>query len=296
MGTIMIPTDHTKRSMLEYGALEFPFVCYLDKISGYRNRHIEWHWHREFELSFVIEGVVHCFVDDECITLYPGEALFINSEMIHHFESDDGIMYNIVFAPEFIANISSTVFQKNVAPYLTSNCKYFYFSKSASEDTLLLEIIKSIGVLSRTATCNQEIKLYSRVLDFWVHFVDTSKGTLTQKNNADRLRQERLRKMMEYIQSHYAAPISLRHIAESANISTSEALRCFRSGLKTTPINYLNDYRMSVAFSQLMSSRSPVYQIASSVGFENASYFCRKFKKRYGVSPKCIQKNCTDPS
>ena len=294
METTMIPTDHTKRSMLEYGTLGFPFVCYLDKISGYKNRHIEWHWHREFELSFVMEGTVRCFVDDECIILFPGDALFINSEAIHHFESDDGIMYNIVFAPEFIANVSSTVFQKSVAPYLTSNCKYFYFSKSTNEYTQVLAIIKSIGTLARTADCNQEIKLYSRILDFWAHFVDISKGTLTQKKNADILRQNRLRQMMEYIQLNYSAPIILSNIAESANISASEALRCFRSGLKTTPIRYLNDCRMNIAFSQLISSHSPVYQIASSVGFENTSYFCRKFKERYGVSPKCIQENGTN--
>ena len=286
-----ITTDDTFRSTLEYGNPAFPLACYLDKVSIQENKHIAWHWHREFELSYVIEGKVHCFVDDECITLCAGEALFINSELIHHFEGDAGIMYNIIFSPELIAGNTSAVFQKSVSPYLSSDCKYLFFSKTDCAYTELLNEIRELGILSGTTTCNRELKLYSKVISLWVRIADLTKDSLKpKKGNADMLRQARLRIMMQYMHSNYSSHLTLNEIAKQSNISVSEALRCFKTGLKTTPIHYLTDYRLEIAFSQLTATRNTVCQIAASVGFENTSYFCRKFKERYGCSPMQIRK------
>ena len=289
-----ITTDDTLRSTLEYGTPEFPFACYLDKLACQKNSSIAWHWHREFEISYAIDGIVHCFVDDECINLQPGEALFINSELIHHFEGDGGIMYNIIFMPEFIADMDSAVFQKSIAPYLNSNCKYLYFHRTDARYSRLLNEIKEIGTLSGAKNYgrNRELELLYGVTGLWLQIAEFTENSLVpQKRNADMLRQARLRKMIQYIQSNYSERITLSEIAEQANISTSEALRCFKIGLKTTPINYLIDYRLGIAFSRLTATRDPVYQIASSVGFENTSYFCQKFKERYGSSPMGVRKN-----
>lgn len=292
MQVTRITTDETFRSVLEYGCTNFPFACYLDEISNHKNKNIVWHWHREFEISYIVEGVVRCFVDDECIILSPGDALFINSEVIHHFEGDFGLMYNIVFSPELIAGNTPTVFQKSVLPYLESNCKYLLFPKTDAVYFELLAEIRDLGELSRTVTCNSELKQYSKVIQLWVQIADLTKdGLAPKKGTADMLRQARLRMMMQYIHSNYSFHISLSDIARQASISVSEALRCFKTGLKTTPINYLTEYRLEIAFSQLISTRNTIHQIALSVGFENTSYFCRKFKERYGCSPMVARKS-----
>lgn len=286
-----IKTDETLRSVLKYGCSDFPFACYLDKFSNLENKNIIWHWHREFEISYVIEGTVRCFIDDECISLSSGDALFINSELIHHFESNNGIMYNIVFSPELIAGNNATIFHNNVSPYLESDCKYLIFPRENTANFDILNEIKELAVLSRTVTANRELKLFSKVINLWVQIVEISMEKLNPKNkNADMLRQARLRMMMQYIHTNYPLHITLSEIANQANVSVSEALRCFRTGLKTTPINYLTEYRLETAFSQLVSTHSTVHQIAASVGFENASYFCRKFKDKYGYTPMQIRR------
>ena len=158
----------------------------------------------------------------------------------------------------------------------------------------MLNEIKEIGTLSGAKNYgrNRELELLYGVTGLWLQIAEFTENSLVpQKRNADILRQARLRKMIQYIQSNYSERITLSEIAEQANISTSEALRCFKIGLKTTPINYLIDYRLGIAFSRLTATRDPVYQIASSVGFENTSYFCQKFKERYGSSPMGVRKN-----
>jgi len=44
--------------------------------------------------------------------------------------------------------------------------------------------------------------------------------------------------------------------------------------------------RMNQAGYMLSHSRIPVSDIVEAVGYDNASYFYRKFKEYYGVSPK----------
>ncbi len=50
-------------------------------------------------------------------------------------------------------------------------------------------------------------------------------------------------------------------------------------------IEYLNDYRLTMAERMLRSSDDSVLEIAGKSGFENLSYFNRMFKRKYGCSP-----------
>ena len=50
-------------------------------------------------------------------------------------------------------------------------------------------------------------------------------------------------------------------------------------------IEYLNDYRLTMAERLLKTSDASVLEIAEMSGFDNLSYFNRIFKKKYGESP-----------
>ena len=48
----------------------------------------------------------------------------------------------------------------------------------------------------------------------------------------------------------------------------------------------LQEKRMQQAVYLLTNSKIPVTDIIESVGYDNTSYFYRKFRERYGMSPK----------
>ena len=79
-------------------------------------------------------------------------------------------------------------------------------------------------------------------------------------------------------------------IAHSANISKSEALRCFHLAIQSTPVNYLIEYRLRWARKALLETDDTVTQIATKVGMENVGYFIRTFKKVYNITPKQFRK------
>ena len=91
--------------------------------------------------------------------------------------------------------------------------------------------------------------------------------------------------MTEYIQKHYNEKLTLEDIAASANISKTEALRCFSESTHTTPVGYLISYRLKCAEHLLRSTSVSVTDIALSTGFADCGYFCKTFKKKYKSSP-----------
>ena len=68
-------------------------------------------------------------------------------------------------------------------------------------------------------------------------------------------------------------------------VSKSTALNLFHRYLHDTPVHYLLKYRLQEAAILLTTTKKKVIVIAENVGFETVDYFCKQFKKYYGVTP-----------
>ena len=283
-----IPTDETMRSLLDHGCRDFPFEYYLDEINQFHSQSIEWHWHKEVEFSLVLYGNVRCIDEVNIYHLSSGDGLFLNSGTLHRFESDDGgTMINMVFSPELIAPQDSFLYRDFVERILSSDCPLIHFRNSAEKD---LGILQSIQTLY-DATNRNAFAIRNAASLLWEELLNVIKDeSIKPQSRVDKLLRARMQKMVHYIQNNYQTHIKLDEIASAANISTSESLRCFRASMQTTPISYLNQYRLECARKQLLSTSDSVISIAMSTGFDNPSYFCRAFKKKHGYSPNRSRK------
>ncbi len=97
--------------------------------------------------------------------------------------------------------------------------------------------------------------------------------------------QVRVQKMLDYIYTHYAEPITIADIAQAASISRSEAARCFHEYMDCSPVNALIRYRLQTAHRLLHDTSLTVQQIGLDCGFGSANYFSRKFRSFYGYPP-----------
>ena len=283
-----IPTDETLRSLLEYGCSDFPFEYYLDEINQFRSKSIEWHWHKEVEFSLVLKGSVRCFDEINVYELSTGDGLFINSGTLHRFESDNGgEMITMVFAPALIAPQDSFLYREFVERILTSHCSLIHFKRTDENNLPVLHCISSLY----DATGKHFLAIRNAASFLWEELLTVTENELTQKENkVDKLLRARIQQMVQYIHNNFQEHIKLEEIARAANISVSESLRCFHSSMQTTPIRYLNQYRLERAKELLLSTSDSVINISMNTGFENPSYFCRIFKKMYGISPNQYRK------
>ena len=97
--------------------------------------------------------------------------------------------------------------------------------------------------------------------------------------------QIRIQKMLSYIYEHYAEAVTLEDIAKAADISRSEAGRCFNTYMGCSPVDALIQYRLQTAYTMLCDKTKTLQEISYSCGFNSVNYFSRQFKKAYGYTP-----------
>ena len=101
---------------------------------------------------------------------------------------------------------------------------------------------------------------------------------------------KRMQLFLDYIKEHYAQDVTLEQLAQSANVSKAECLRCFHQTMDMTPYKYLMEYRLSQAAELLKKTDKPVGEIAASVGFRQVSHFGKCFREKTRLSPRDYRK------
>jgi signal transduction histidine kinase/DNA-binding LacI/PurR family transcriptional regulator/AraC-like DNA-binding protein len=114
---------------------------------------------------------------------------------------------------------------------------------------------------------------------------DHIEATLNQKQKLSNETQYLIRQAMAFIHEHFRESITRKEIAKHINISKDYLTFCFRQELNTTPIKYLQRYRINAAKSALKNTQKSITEIALEVGFSESGYFSRLFRREVGMSP-----------
>lgn len=291
-GYSKIITDETLRETISHGSEEYPFRYYYEDIWLFDLHCIDWHWHPEIEFVLVEKGTAEVLVGSNKYTLNAGEAIFINTQVIHRFESSESVIIpNMVFSPTLLAPENSLIYRKYIKPVLISAAECLIISPKDEKQRTMLSTMRSVFALQESEIVS-ELKTVELILKLWeqlYEIIRTQYGSDSPKNSAQA--QAQLQIMMQYIHKYYYRRITLEDIAKSVSISKSSVLGIFKSYLHTSPINYVLEYRLRRAAKLLSDTENSVCAIAQSTGFENVGYFCRKFKALFGVTPKEYRKN-----
>ena len=80
----------------------------------------------------------------------------------------------------------------------------------------------------------------------------------------------------------------MREIYREINLSAAHAGTLFRQAFDVTPVGYRNNLRLRKARELLVSSNLNVSEVAFEVGFSDALYFSRVFRRIYGATPSSL--------
>ncbi len=89
----------------------------------------------------------------------------------------------------------------------------------------------------------------------------------------------------EFISSHYSEEIDLDICAERCGFSRSRFTHLFTEVVGISPYQYQQKFRLEQACELLRSTTLSIGEVAENVGFSDALYFSRLFKKRLGMNP-----------
>ncbi len=89
-----------------------------------------------------------------------------------------------------------------------------------------------------------------------------------------------------YIHEHYREKLTLSEIAEHLTISPGYLSSTFSRYMNKTVSDYIAEVKIDHAKELIDSGQYLIYEIADQLGFENAYYFSKVFKKVTGMAPK----------
>lgn len=310
MHTNILPLDVNLKEQTQHGSLQFPIQYYVDELYRFQDRRIPLHWHPELEFYVVHGGTTQIQIANITIVLEPGCGIFLNANVLHSFhqvlESEKCQCPNIVFSDKLIAPVSSIIYQTYVEPLIMDTSLPFVVLRPQNtwqKDILIhLDLIFSLlqkyaphGAYgtspnlqyehsNRTSPCF-EMEVQCTLNQIWqIFYCHQKEMPRTPVTKTKHHLQVRMQKMLGYIYANYPYPVLLENIAEAANISKSEASRCFHSCLHTSPMNYLLRYRIEKAKELLPNPAKTVHEVSLSCGFQSTSYFCKVFREQTGMT------------
>ena len=98
-------------------------------------------------------------------------------------------------------------------------------------------------------------------------------------------------KAILFIQNNYQNKISVQDLADYLSLNRSYLSSLFKKHLKTTPQNFLLQYRMNKARDLLVDTDLPINQIAYSCGYANQLAFSKAFHHTHCSSPSQYRKS-----
>ncbi|MCI8387678.1 MAG: helix-turn-helix transcriptional regulator [Clostridiales bacterium] len=108
---------------------------------------------------------------------------------------------------------------------------------------------------------------------------------LTCDNGADQLTRSIIAPALTFIAGHYCDNLPVKAYADTCNMSESYFRKKFIEYTGMSPIEYRNQLRFSEA-RRLYSEGLGLQEIAEVLGFSDAGYLCKLYRRRTGVSIK----------
>ena len=103
---------------------------------------------------------------------------------------------------------------------------------------------------------------------------------------------DRKQQIEDFFDENFHRNISLTDLAERLCLSESRTFQVLKQHFKCGFSTILMEKRLQRARKLLKMSMFPVKMVATMTGFRHSEYFCRVFKREYGVSPREYRMQC----
>ena len=240
------------------------------------------HWHDEMELFKLIKGRAKIQCGDNFFFAEPGCLMFFGSGEIHSAEpvDDEAIDFqSIVFNPDILCE-GEIIRAKYISPILSGKMKMP--TSINFDDEIALDFDKLYLALE-----NKEFgyELQVKSILFAIFFKLTKYITILDKPIHRSPSADSIKMVMDYIQKNYQQQITIEELSSMCNMSQGHFCRLFKQYTLKTPVQYINNIRLSRAMELLIDGDRKVLDVALDTGFNSLSYFIGVFKEGMGITP-----------
>lgn len=260
----------------QHGTPDFP-VEYYHVDRNHLHYHMAFHWHNEWELIRVKKGELLITLNDEQFHMREGDIVLIPGETLHGGEPF-GCVYECLVFDLYGLFKKTDVVKPQLRPFyrmdLIPDC---FFTNEDRAPAYVLDVLSQADSPCLTLEAISAIS----GLFAWLIREERYQST-TNKNRWS----TRIKSVLEYIEVHYGEELSLDILANVAGMNARYFCKVFYSLTHTTPMNYVNFYRIEQASFLLDTTDLSITEIAADCGFWESSYFTKVFKKYKETTPQ----------
>jgi AraC-like DNA-binding protein len=255
-----------------------------------------WHYHQEFELSFITEGSGRRIVGDSVEEFHPGDMIFIGPRIPHVWFSE---------APAQEQRSGRTLesvyllFNNDILPRgLTSLPEFRGVNRAIklSERGIMitgdtLNQVSRIMLQLPYLSSMKRLMLFYEIMDI-IGGSDSfsylaSAGYVKSKFETNN---SRIKSIHEYLMKNYREEVNLARVADIAHMAPASVCRFFKSATGQTIFEYLNKIKIDYSCKLLLNTDLNVVDISFDCGYNNLSHFNKQFRKYTGKTPTRFRK------
>lgn len=240
------------------------------------------HWHKAFEIDYMIEGNLLIQVNDEITSLSNDTFIFINSEEVHSSISQkpqENVKYLVILlsyevAKQYFENIDNIIFK---------------FEKIV--EIKLREKLRRLSEVFEEKRSFYELQVNEML--FQIYYIIFTECKREEKNLEDKYCNEEntyARKAIEYLTWNFREEISLNDMAQYVGITPNYFCKCFKKSVNMTFKQYLDSIRLENALKDMTYFNVSVTNAALNNGFANIKGFIKLCKEKYGCTPNQYKK------
>lgn len=269
----------------------FPYNTYLCSIPLDFNE-VPLHWHNEMEIIYIKKGRGNVTLDFDNHYVEYGDIIIVLPGQMHGISrlGDYTMEYeNIIFAPEMLMSVTQdTLSEEFFTPFMSGKITFNHIiSKDNPNYNNISGCLNRADKISENFPRGYKLAIKGVLYEFFYELYQVCSLEAPDKSNKNI---DRIKDIIKYIETNYDKPISIAEIAGVTGFSESHFMKFFKTIMGTSFVDYLNDYRLSMASRMLVSSDDNIIDIAAHCGYDNLSYFNRIFKKKYGITPSAYRR------
>ncbi len=253
--------------------------------------HFPPHRHNYVEVIYMCEGMTRHIINGKKVELHAGELLFLSQNAIQEImpagESDIGV--NFIILPEFFSYaLGMMTDEENQLRTFVFDCLsgkneevgYLHFKVA---DVLPLQNL--VENLIWTLLNHQQNKRSINEITMGLLLLELINHMDTVETNHHSKGQILTIQVLGYIESNYKDG-ELTKLASRLHYDSAFLSKEIKRYTGSTYTELVQEKRLSQAAYLLTHTAMPVSDIAGAVGYENISFFHRKFQEKYRMTPR----------
>ena len=254
-----------------------------------------WHYHNNYEISFITEGSGKRIVADSMEEFQPGDLVFIGGNIPHVWiaEKEQGVISERTLEMVFLQFSTNLLIPQMLALPEFKNVKK------------AIELAdRGIQIVGQTLNEVSAIMLQLPYLDGFERmnqFLRMMDLIGRSASNISLASEEYMRKrfttgnkriglLHDYLMHHYREEINLEKLASLVNMAEGSLCRFFKMNVGSSIMEYLNKIKVEFACKLLMNPDIGIFDVCLDSGFNNLSHFNKQFRKHMGVTPSEYRK------